>query len=40
MADNHPKRSRNPNQLAKAILQALKFRMPIRIIKHGPSERQ
>ena len=34
MADNHPKRSRNPNQLAKAILQALKFRMPTRIIKH------
>jgi hypothetical protein len=34
MADNHPKRSRNPNQLAKAILQALKFRMTIRIIKH------
>ena len=23
MADNHPKRSRNPNQLANAILQAL-----------------
>ena len=31
MSDKHPKRS---NQFAKAILRALRFRMPIRIIKH------